>query len=119
MDIGWRHLAETLVDSFAHGARRRAAALRVSGCQIGEHLVVAPAADAGALVGGDVEGVPARRHGAGELFAVVQSETKIPRRVAFAAMGQRFGDIGASVPFRAAIGIGRKASSRTPSTSAG
>ena len=68
--------------------------------KIGEHFVVAPGADAGALVGRDVEGMPSGRHRAGEFFAVVEREAEIARRMAFAAMRQRFGDIGAAVPLR-------------------
>ena len=77
--------------------------------KIGDEIVVAPAADAGGLVRGDVEGAPARRHRAGEFLAVVQRERQISRRVAFAAMRQRFGEIGAPVPFRTLRRIGLEA----------
>src|SRR3546814_3222059 len=58
------------------------------------------------LVGADVERAPSVRRRPGELVAVVEREPEIARRVAFAAMRHRFGEIGAPVPLRAAIGIG-------------
>src|SRR6266702_8124593 len=73
--------------------------------EIGNQVVVTPAADARGLVRGDVEGAPARGDRTGEFLAVVERERKIARCMAFAAMRERFGEIGASVPFRALRGV--------------
>ena len=47
-----------------------------------------------------------------EFPAVVECECQVSRRMAFAAMRQRFREIGAPVPFRALRGVGRKAAIR-------
>ena len=70
---------------------------------------------------GDVVGAPAGLHGAGEFLRLFERLDQIARRVAFAAMRQRFGQIGAAVPFRAALAYsarsacrGLKSSDQTP-----
>src|SRR3954464_278544 len=108
-DVLRRELAETVVDRFTHRTRRRAVARRMAERQIGDQVLVTPAAEAGGLVGGDVEGAPAGRDRARELLAVVQRKAEIARRVAFAAMRQRFNKIRAAIPLRALRRIRRKA----------
>ena len=49
-DVFRRQLAEAVVDRFAHRARGGAVAGGVAGREIGDEIVVAPAADAGGLV---------------------------------------------------------------------
>ena len=75
----------------------------MSGREIGDEILVAPAANARGLVGTDVEGAPARGQRAGEFPAVVEREGQVARRMALAAMGQRLGEIGAPVPFRSSV----------------
>ena len=77
----------------------------MTGRQIVGDLAVAPGADAGAAIGGDVERMPSGRHGAGEFAAVVERELQMRGVWEFAAMGQRFGKISAAIPFRAARGV--------------
>ena len=55
----------------------------------------APAADAGDLVGGDVERPPALQIGAAELAAAFQAEREVARCVALGAVAERGGQIGA------------------------
>src|SRR6202021_2458261 len=60
-----------------------------------------PAADAGAFVRRDVEGMPAGRFGAGEFLPIIEREGQVARGVALAPMRQRFGEISPAVPLRA------------------
>ncbi len=105
-DVWLRQKAEAVIHRLAHRPRSGAVAVRVSDRKIGDQILVAPPADAGVLVRRDVEGAPTRRHRAGEFLAVVERECQVSRRMAFAAMRQRLGEIGAPVPFRALGGVG-------------
>src|SRR3984885_16136084 len=101
-------MTETLVHSLAHRARGSAVVARVARDEVGRHLIIPPAADAGAFVRRDVEGMPAGGFGAGEFLPVIERKSQIARRVAFAAMRQRFGEISAAIPLRALRGVGRE-----------
>jgi hypothetical protein len=80
--------------------------------EVGREILVAPAANARGFVGTDVEGAPAGGQRTCEFLPVVERERQIAWRMALAAMGQRFREIGASVPFRTPVGIGREAGVR-------
>src|SRR3546814_1343284 len=82
-------------DLLAHRPRRDSVAIGEPGREVGSERFVGPAADPGFLVGADVERAPSVRRRPGELVAVVEREPEIARRVAFAAMRHRFGEIGA------------------------
>ena len=53
--------------------------------------------------------MPSGCHRAGEFLAIVKREREIARRVALAAMRERFGEIGASVPLGALRRVGLEA----------
>ena len=76
---------------------------------VAEQLVVAPFADACVRVGADIESVPAGCYRTGEFPSIVESKSEIARRVAFAAMRQRFGQVSAPVPLRTLRRVWRKA----------
>ena len=50
--------------------------------------------------------MPSGCHRAGEILAIVEREREIARRMALAAMRERFGEIGAPIPFGALRGVG-------------
>jgi hypothetical protein len=60
----------------------------MSNRDIGDQVIVTPAADAGRIVGGDVEGTPAGGQRACKSLAIVQRKREVSRRVAFSTMGQ-------------------------------
>src|ERR1700677_476423 len=64
-----------------------------------------PIPDAARRVAGYVEGAPAAGDGSGKLVSVIQRLEQIARRVAFPAMSERLDQVGATVPFRALIGV--------------
>ena len=103
-------MAKAVIDCLPHGPGCRAAAHGVTFGEIGNDLLIAPRADARISIGRNVVGTPAGGDGAGKFPAVVGREGEIAGGVAFAAVRQRFRDIGAPVPFGTLRRIRRKAS---------
>ena len=100
--VRWLRLRST---ASAIGPAADAAAVGVAGGEVLGELGVAPGADAGQAVAGDVVGLPAGGDRAGVLAAVVQGLGQVARRVAVAAVGHGLGQIGAAVPLRAAVRV--------------
>ena len=72
-------------------------------------LLVTPGADPGAAIGCDIESMPSCRDRAAEFLPIVERNRQIARRVTFAAMRQRLGEISASVPLRTLPRVGLEA----------
>ena len=89
-----------LLHGFAHRTRCRTTSLCMSAGQIIRQLAVRPPADTPCRIGSDVVGLPAVDYRTREFPAGTQPEQEIPRRVAFAAMAERLGEISAPIPFR-------------------
>src|SRR5215510_10344311 len=75
-------------------------------------LVVAPGANSGLRVGGNVVGAPARNDGSGEFLALVEPLQCAARCMAFATVRQRFDQVRAAIPGSALVDIGLEALTR-------
>ena len=95
------------VDKFTISAIRPVAALVhvVPGFQIGDDFLDRPASDAAPRIVGDVGREPALQRISLQRTGAIVPAKRILRRVAHAAMGEPFGQIGAAIPFRALVGI--------------
>src|SRR6516165_8421373 len=72
LDISLRHLAEGVVDGLTHRSRCSAMTRCMSERKIGGDVFIGPAAEAGGLIGRDVEGAPACHRSSGKLLAVIE-----------------------------------------------
>ncbi len=103
VDVGDGELAQAVVDHRFHRAERRAVHHVAALVQIGDQIGPVPGADAVLPGGGDVGCVPgfAEDLRAGQRVARFDREQQVARRVAFGAVAERFGDIGAVADRRA------------------
>src|SRR5271155_1172143 len=77
--------------------------------EIADEVLVRPGTDAARRIAADIVSAPTGGQCAAKLLAIVERKSEISRRVTFAAMRQRFGQVGAAIPLRAFIGMWLKA----------
>src|SRR5271163_2981628 len=93
MHVVRRKIAEAIVGSFAHRARRAPMSIGMTGGKIEIHILVAPIADAGILVASDVVGAPTRGEGARKFSVIVQRIGEVARCMALTTMAHRLSNV--------------------------